>query len=100
MQEIRILTNKLYIKNRNGEYDEISFPVLKIIIEENDYNILNANLNSYFSIKLHGYDIEKYSQECPDTLYCDKPLYVSEGYSIWNHHKNCEYVLQILAKTK
>lgn len=90
MKSIQILSRLLYIANRKGDYDKITFPVLKISLSEKDYTILNSHLNDRFIVGIQGFEIMGYnSAETQGVLYTDKTLYISgedDGYFLYSYH--------------
>ncbi len=83
MKRVRILTNKLYKKDRNGNETTFRFPVLTIFISDKNCSVINSRLQNHFNIEVDRFDIDPYKSEIPNVLYIDHPLVLTHTYQGW-----------------
>ena len=71
MRELKILTRRLYKKDRNGNIQVFSFPVLSVDINNNDFQSVNANAQGKFNVMVNCFRLEEFVSEIPSTLFVD-----------------------------
>ena len=83
MKQLKMLTCKLYKKDRKGNDSTFSLPVLTIHVSDDDYYILIKRPQSPFNIKVNTLTISDYIAETPGVLFIDSPLFLSEAPDGW-----------------
>ncbi len=83
MERVRILTKRLYEKDRKGNVSTFNLPVLTIYISEKDLHKIKFSLQGYFDISIGSFDIRDYVSEMPGILFIDHDLVLAETESGW-----------------
>ncbi len=84
MRELKILTRRLYKRDRNGNIQVFSFPVLSVDINNNDFQSVNTNAQGKFNVMVNGFRLEEFVSEIPSTLFVDPALYLVEDSDGWH----------------
>ncbi len=84
MRELKILTRRLYKRDRNGNIQVFSLPVLSVDINNNDFQSVNANAQGKFNVMVNCFRLEEFVSEIPSTLFVDHALYLVEDSDGWH----------------
>ena len=84
MIDLKILTRKLYKRDRNGNTQVFSFPVLSVDVDNKDFQSVNANAQGKFKVMVYGFRLEEFVSEIPSTLFVDHALYLVEDSVGWH----------------
>lgn len=83
MKRVRLLTKRLYKKDRKGNVLTFSLPVLTIFISDKDFDKIKFSLQDYFDISINRFEMDGYMSEMPGILYVDHELLLSEKETGW-----------------
>lgn len=79
MKKVRLLANKLYLRDKQDEICEHKHVIITFCLGEEDYLKLSRSVNNEFVMEIDSFEIEKFTSESPGVLYVDKSLMICKN---------------------